>query len=67
LSPNLNASPNKICALFKTAIWNSKPILLQKSFESKTQKIVDINRSWRFDIPSSFFVLCAFEIVARVY
>jgi len=38
LSPNFNASSNKIFALFKTTIWNSKPILLHKSFESQNTK-----------------------------
>jgi hypothetical protein len=38
LSPNFNAAANKICALFKTAIWDSKPILLLKSFESQNTK-----------------------------
>jgi hypothetical protein len=38
LSPNFNAAANKIFALFKTAIWDSKPILLLKSFESQNTK-----------------------------
>jgi hypothetical protein len=38
LSPSFKASPNKICASFKTVNWNSKPILLQKSFESQNTK-----------------------------
>jgi hypothetical protein len=38
LSPNFNAAPNKISALIKTAIWDSKPILLLKSFESQNTK-----------------------------
>jgi len=33
----------------------------------KTQKIVDINRSWRSDIPSSFFFFCTHSKSRREY